>query len=124
MPEKIVENQNANVSTSQTTPFSRIRWGESYVSLILGALVVIVAAMIGVFYVKMHQPKQELLPPATIVRHMKLTITPEATVKPTKEITEIDTKGNKERIYIVQRNDTLWQVAQKEYGSGYSWVSI
>lgn len=121
-----IPGQNNSDTTENVSPFSRIRWGESYVSLILGALVVIVAALLGVFYVKMHQPKQELLPPATIVRHIKLTVTPEVSTTPSvkKETTSLNPKNNKERVYLVQKNDNLWNIAQKTYGSGYNWVSI
>ncbi|HSW88483.1 MAG TPA: LysM peptidoglycan-binding domain-containing protein [Candidatus Saccharimonadales bacterium] len=127
MPDKIDQNQNSNNATETTKVeknssfFSRIRWGESYVSLLLGALVVIVAAVLGVFYVKMHQPRQELLPPVTITRNVKLTVTPNVSSTPSNNVTKNNTK---EHVYIVQRNDNLWNIAQKEYGSGYNWVSI
>lgn len=147
MSEKIVEkttaqSQNKTETTVPTASFSRIKWGESYVSLILGALVVIVAAFLGVFYVKLHQPKQELLPPVSIVRQMKLTVTPEVsftptatpsvkpqvavkpTVTQTKQIAKKEIKNKNEKIYVVEKNDNLWTIAQKIYGSGYSWVSI
>ncbi|HSW96428.1 MAG TPA: LysM peptidoglycan-binding domain-containing protein [Candidatus Saccharimonadales bacterium] len=127
------QKQRTTNTTTQTTLernssfFSRIRWGESYVSLLLGALVVIVAAFLGVFYVKVHQPKQELLPPATITRNIKLTITPSVSLTPLAKakITPVEkTQNMKERIYVVQKNDNLWDISQKEYGSGYNWISI
>lgn len=134
--------------------FSNIRWGESYVSLLLGAIVVIVAAALGLFYVKFHQPKEEILPPAQIAR--VLTVSPSASISayptafpsptakplsPTKSptptqkssinsnstVTTIPTKTPQQqgqKTYIVQKNDDLWNIAIKEYGSGYSWVSI
>ena len=129
-------NANANNNQNNTSFLSKIRWGESYTSLLLGALVVIVAAGLGFFYVKMHQPKQELLPPATISKNIKLTISPsisqETSLSPTISITKKPVKSNtkqtqkdqKQRMYTVQKNDNLWSIAEKVYGSGYSWVSI
>lgn len=116
--------------------FSSIRWGESYVSLIFGAIVVIVAAALGLFYVKFQQPKGEILPPAQISRVIKATVSPSPsisaqqatgnaiTISPTPAPIQTTAKNQKQKTYIVQKNDDLWNIAMKEYGSGYSWVSI
>src|SRR5438270_570549 len=80
MPTEEITNTTvqANMPSTGDNPsvLSRVRWGDSYVSLLLGALVVFIAAILGFFYVKIHQPKQELLPPVSISRNVKLTITP------------------------------------------------
>src|SRR5579883_2772441 len=99
---------------------SGIRWGESYVSLLLGALVVVVAAALGFFYVKLQQPKQELLPPATTSRNVKLTVTPEQSVTQSTQTLP----AGQQRTYTVQKGDNLWSIAEKVYGSGYNWISI
>lgn len=125
-----MSNNNTTDSNQNNTSFlSKIRWGESYVSLLLGGLVVIVAAALGFFYVKAHQPKQELLPPATIAKNIKLTISPslspEAAMTPTVSLpTKSTQKNQKQQTYTVQKNDNLWSIAEKVYGSGYNWISI
>lgn len=176
MPQK---KRNKKTVTVKKTPSAKsegvipsganIRLGDSFVSLFLGALVVVVAAVLGFFYVKLQQPRQELLPPATIARNINVTInltnpantqttvrtatatpakamqpekravqakpttaiTPLAKMQPEKKTPEVKpivttqpTTSLRGKKHIVQKGENLWQIAVKEYGSGYSWVSI
>lgn len=147
--KKSAETQEKKSGSVPTT-----RWVDSYVSLLLGALVVILAAALGYFYVKLHQPqspRQDILSTAKIVRDIKLTITPTTNVQgfpvsstqitptaknipsnrpkvtPTTSVTPTHNsiqQNQNQRTYVVQKNDDLWSIAVKEYGSGYNWISI
>jgi len=128
----VVAQSDSTLSSENNSFFSILKWGESYSSLLLGALVVIVAAILGFFYVKMHQPKQEILPPATTSRTITITETPSTVaitptalvIQPTSTPEQIITPQPEEKTYIVKKNDNLWTIAEAEYGSGYNWVSI
>jgi len=151
----VIKKSPSEKKSGSETSFSNIKLGDSYISLLLGALVVVLAAVLGFFYVKLQQPKQELLPPATIARNINVTINLSNPVTfPTKAeeknnqmqqkvnppVSKIAEKykqpakktiaiaqaqlGMQQKTYIVQKGENLWQIAEKEYGSGYSWVSI
>lgn len=139
-PKTISLKKDVPVLSKNASSFAKIGWGESYVSLLFGAMVVIFAAVLGFFYVKVHQPKQELLPPVTTSRNLKLTVKQpssliavgsnqkveqeKATNSALPTVGEKQKNEQRQHIYTVQKNDDLWNIAQKEYGSGYSWVAI
>lgn len=83
--------------------FSRVKWGESYTSLILGILVVVVATALLFSLVKgKGMIGSGGIDSSTAVNQEKT--------------------GNK--TYEVKAGDHLWGIAEKEYGSGYNWVDI
>ena len=82
-----------------------IKWGESYTSLFLGAVVVVVALVLVFSFVKSrnnlnHEQTQSS---STVAKE-------EAKVMP--------------KTYTVQSGDYLWSIAEKIYGSGYNWVDL
>lgn len=91
---------------------SQWKWGESYTSLLLGIVVVIVAVLFGVTLVKQHKNIQDT---------SSIQITPSIAASPTTQPTEMK---NGEKVYTVVSGDNLWSIAEKFYQSGYNWVDI
>ncbi|RJQ38933.1 LysM peptidoglycan-binding domain-containing protein [Candidatus Microgenomates bacterium] len=88
-----------------STLFNQIKLGESYASLLLGIFVVIVASILIVTFVKNRaaenagQIKQEIAAQSTQVKQDNTT-------------------------YVVAQGDTLWDISDKVYKSGYNWTDI
>ena len=80
-----------------------IKLNESTISMILGALVIIVVGVLVVNYFK-DQENEGLLPEVTTENQIE-----------TAEVGET---------YTVSKGDNLWNVAENAYGSGYNWVDI
>lgn len=82
---------------------------ESFVSMVLGAIVVILVAILAYGYFKNHQPAASITtPPAE--NEGELT-NPTATVAlPTN--------------HLVSAGENLWSIAEKYYRSGYNYVDI
>ncbi|MFH1971300.1 MAG: LysM peptidoglycan-binding domain-containing protein [Patescibacteria group bacterium] len=80
-----------------------IKLNESTVSMVLGALVIIVVGVLVVNYFK-DQEKVGLLPEVTSENQI--------------ENAEVG------KTYTVSSGDNLWEIAENAYGSGYNWVDI
>lgn len=77
------------------------KFNESTVSIFLGALVLFSVIFLTVNYFKNRNT---------------------GTTVPAKQTeTSVPQKGNE---YTVAKGDTLWNIAEKAYGSGYNWVDI
>ena len=60
--------------------------------------------------------------PDHIEAGQKLTIPEAEAIKPEGDISAAETAVPKE--YTVTKGDSLWNIAEREYGSGYEWVRI
>ena len=80
---------------------SQIKWGESYTSLFLGAVVVLVALVLVFSFFKSRN--------AQINSTSDINLTNE-TLLP--------------QSYVVKEGDNLWSIAENIYGSGYNWVDL
>ncbi len=155
-------------STRQTEQKNGIwdifKFGESYTSLILGIIVVVVATVILLTFVrgrndttKLSEANQQ----AAVVQTQQIEknkVTPKVTqnvsnvdqIKPTeipakptlkannKIVVKPTESNNKQKIainslnnqtipgtnYSVKAGDTLWNIAERKYKSGYNWVDI
>ncbi|SRR6266568_2621144 len=178
--QKIVE-----LPKKGTSFFDYLRFGESYTSLILGIIVVIIATALLLSFVHNKDagnvntpisqqtqntvqvsrkannlaqkapsstqdnestalPKPTVAPtvkpkPTQVIKKIvKINPTLEPTAKPKPTITvrkivkvipspthapQILT-GKDNNVWIVQKNESLWQIAEKKYSSGYNWVDI
>ena len=87
----------------------QINLGESYVSLFLGLIVVIIVAFLILSLGKN--------------RHIKAT----SSIQDGPVIQEEEVKDqsqNKERAYIVKSGENLWTISENVYKDGYKWVEI
>lgn len=75
---------------------------ESTISMVLGAVVIVVVGILVVNYFK-KTDQGEIVPSATTEK---------------EEVAKIGEK------HTVQKGETLWSIAQDAYGSGYNWVDI
>ncbi len=80
---------------------SQIKWGESYTSLFLGIIVVIILAVLIFWFIKGNGGT-------------------DMTQSTSTEGSEIA----KPTTYTVKEGDHLWSISEKMYGSGYNWIDI
>ncbi len=84
----------------------RLKLNESTISMILGAIVIVVVGLLVVNYFKGLDT---------------------GTTLPVGEQTEIEgptvTRGG-ETFHVVQAGENLWKIAERYYDSGYNWVDI
>lgn len=95
-----------------TTFKNPFRWMESYTSLLMGVVVVIVAVLFVVSFAKQNRHIQQTSSIAT------------GAPVPTGVTQTLPGVEKRQREYIVQAGDDLWHIAEKEYKSGYNWVDI
>lgn len=146
------------------------KFGESYTSLILGIIVVVVATIILLTFVRgnnvktnlsqenqqnvvlvtdkivkitpeptvtnvvtVSQPQKPTITPKITIEQKKPSITPKvAKIEPTKKVVQqvnkIVTQKTEQPIsgtsYTVKAGDTLWDIAESKYKSGYNWTDI
>jgi nucleoid-associated protein YgaU len=84
---------------------SQIKWGESYTSLFLGAVVVVVAIVLVFSFVKSRNALNKGETGST-------------------SIVSKQAVGQLPQTYTVKPGDYLWSIAEKIYGSGYNWTDI
>ncbi len=125
-----------------------LRLDESYTSLILGIVVVILASLLLITLVRGKHTNPTLrqetssisIAPTQLVQRVSVTQSPVSHVtKPTPKPTMISLptikptsvpkhvqpeKIVKEEKYTVQADDDLWDISLNHYGSGYNWVDI
>ena len=90
-------------SKSSNNFLSQVKWGESYTSLFLGAVVVVVALILVFSFLRGRSVQNEQ--------------TQSTSIENQESITGM-------RSYVVKEGDDLWNIAQRLYGSGYNWVDI
>ena len=104
MPKSTNYKKKDTVGTSvRNSVLSRIKWGESYTSLFLGIVVVVVAAVLVFSFLK--------------GRNFYQTTSSESTS------TDQEAKALP-KTYDVKEGDDLWKISEKLYGTGYNWVDI
>jgi len=88
------------------------RWGESYTSLLMGIVVVIIGVLFAGSIIK--------------VQHIKETSSISTVSVPSGTNLRTVTQGESgiNNTYTVSQGDSLWNIADKVYGSGYNWVDI
>ncbi|HLD01923.1 MAG TPA: LysM domain-containing protein [Patescibacteria group bacterium] len=115
MPKKVAkrvrtEKQSASQNTSRSF-LDYIRSGESYTSLILGIVVVIITSILLISFFK-NQGASE--------REQEQQISSDRTVNEDGAVTVKPSEGT----HTVALGETLWSIAEKQYKSGYAWVDI
>ena len=107
-PEKSVKSSKPKVKTDSTpTPklTEQLKLSESYISLVLGAVVVIAVSAIVFIFIK--ESRRPIPQPHAINERISpvLSRTPQ-------------------NIHVMEENETLWDVAVKYYGDGFRYVEI
>jgi len=82
---------------------------EEVVSMFLGLVVVVVA--VGLIFTYFQRKRGEITVPGVS----------ETINKPTETVVKNESG---EIIYTVKKSDSLWKIAEVNYGSGYNWVDI
>ena len=119
MPRKKLSGKTAKPATKITKPskpsfFEYLRFGESYTSLVLGIIAVIIATVLLLSFVNNRQsnkPDSDIVPTVVDIKDLKISPTPQA-------------GAQGEKTYIVKAGDNLWKIAETVYGNGYNWVDI
>ena len=103
-PQTTRKNVTLSVGKSVARDISeQLHLGESYISLVLGAIVVLGLSIIFFIFIKENSFNKPLtLPVETAV----------PTARPTSNA------------YVLQDGESLWDVAVKFYGDGYKWIDI
>ena len=104
------KNTTAKREIKKKNFFSQIKWDESYVSLLIGLIVVVVIAGLGIFF----------------VRSQKITQTSSTQFNPSIQIQD-EKNANKDKAqkkYTIKPGDNLWGISENFYKSGYNWVDI
>lgn len=152
------KEQVAKRENSKNSIWDVLKFGESYTSLVLGIVAVIIATIILITFVKGRENisrladdqqaaiknTQDVTNKLTIntkqnlSKDNKLPITPSPTIAivgktDSKTITNnysaIKSTNNLNKsisstVYTVTQGDTLWNIAERKYKSGYNWVDI
>jgi len=93
---------------SKNNFFSKIKWTESYVSLLVGLIVVVVIVALGIFFVRSQKPTQ----------------TSSTKFGPSSQTQKEKNAKKDQRTYTVKSGDNLWKISEDFYKSGYNWVDI
>jgi putative chitinase len=109
MPRKIIRTRrDTQVKKEQTGMFGKIKLAESYTSLILGAIVVLIIGILFLFFAKVNRHGQ----------------TSSTMMQPPKSWSEIFQNSNTSSTYTVRPGDDLWTISVNVYNDGYRWVEI
>jgi nucleoid-associated protein YgaU len=101
-PAKRVTTSRASSKPSGSF-FDYFRFGESYTSLILGMVVVIIATILLVAFFR-NRGIQE--------------------VNPRQDISATNISPAQQKTYTVREGDTLWSIAESQLNDGYRWQEI
>jgi nucleoid-associated protein YgaU len=113
----------------------KIRFGESYTSLALGIVAVIIGTLLllSVFNGRQATRQTPEATPTTVAKSDEFKISPTGVkieeakgvaspaLQPTTKPTVIKAGG---KTYTVVAGDDLWSISEKVYGSGYNWVDL
>jgi nucleoid-associated protein YgaU len=89
----------------------KLKLNESTISMILGALVIVVVGALIFNYFK------------GVSQEEKAEVAPEEGIELVKEEGKLVPAGLP-RVHQVSQGEYLWKIAEKYYGSGYNWVDI
>ncbi len=113
--KKTVRKSSAPKSAkAKSNIFPEVKWGESYTSLFLGIVVVVVAAILVFSFIKGRN----------LTTSTQSTSTATATATPVPTQRQVGGTKMLPKTYSVKAGDDLWSIAEKIYGSGYNWVDL
>jgi nucleoid-associated protein YgaU len=98
---------NSQKNTIENGFFSRFKITESYTSLILGAIVVLIAGILVLSFAKINRNKVT------------------SSVRDFVDVEKLDLQdSNTSSTYTVRPGDDLWTISVNVYNDGYKWVEI
>ncbi len=104
--KKIRKKSKRNTSQAkvQNGVFSKIKFTESYTSLILGAIMVLIVGILFIFFAKGNRNMQ---------------------TSSIKDISEIENQNsNTSSTYTIKPGDDLWSISENIYKDGFKWTEI
>ncbi|OGH23957.1 MAG: hypothetical protein A2698_01805 [Candidatus Levybacteria bacterium RIFCSPHIGHO2_01_FULL_42_15] len=111
-----MEEQNdtlGNTQFSKQNSLQRFKLTDSYVSLILGVIVVIAALILAVSFIRNKpSPTKEISSTSTQLSEV------------VDQIQKGAQKKDEQKKYSVVAGDTLWGIAESSYGTGFEWKTI
>lgn len=102
--------QQAKVEQTKVGVLDYFKFGESYTSLILGIIVVIIAAILLVSFFRSNSAR--------------LNSTEQSTSSTSTVNTDQPQQDNGQKTYTVKAGDNLWQIAEDQLHDGYQWIAI
>ena len=103
-PQATRKNLNLSARRNVARDISeQLHLGESYISLVLGAIVVLGLSIIFFIFIKENSFNKPLILPVE---------------------TAVPTARPASNAYVLQSGEGLWDVAVKFYGDGYKWIDI
>jgi len=114
-PKKIIKTEK--LQPIEKNKSALLRWGESYTSLLLGIVVVVIGILFFASFFKTKHTQQV----SSTNTELEIT-TSQPTIIPTPQSAK--TAVTNSQMYTVQSGDDLWHIAEKFYKSGYNWVDI
>jgi nucleoid-associated protein YgaU len=131
-PHVIVKKED--IEENKVGGLDFLRFGESYTSLILGIIVVVIATVLLLSFVRGRNMAHKTAVPAqkvaiknevknvpNIEHKNKSIATNKGNINPEPVKTQPTVTGN---TYTVKAGDSLWTIAEQTYKSGYNWVDI
>ena len=100
------------IQPQNSSLFNFFRPGESYTSLVLGIVVVIIAAVLILSFVRGRN-----------IGTGSETQTDVSSDESIENVDGVETVGD-DKVYKVQSGDDLWKIAEKVYKDGYRWSDI
>lgn len=110
------------VSLFQNAAWQRVKnfkWGESYTSLLLGVVVVIVTVLFGVSIIRQQAHIQQTSSLSTTSTGAAVSPTPTPSQQPGATV-----QKDGKTVYIVKEGDDLWSIADHFYHDSYKWTDI
>ena len=105
MPKKTLAKKSKPLASKKQGYLSQINWGESYTSLFLGAVVVVVALILLFSFLK-----------AKSIQNQQ---TQSTSTNSSEEMV-----NGRPTSYVVKSGENLWQISENIFKSGYNWVDI
>lgn len=101
-----------------------VKLSESYVSMALGAIVVLVIGILIFNYFSKINKSKTAQPGETQQATAQKSPTPSEAPKKVAEKPAALSPTSSEETYTVVKGDNLWKISEKFYGSGYNWKLI
>ena len=130
--EKVSSTQQKQTAFANFAEYLRL--GESYTSLVLGIVFVIIAPVVLLSIVHVKQGDKntpDATPTIAASNSLGISVTAAPTAKPTPvkptptaAVVAQSNQYKNAKTYVVVAGDNLWAISEKVYNSGYNWVDI